>query len=229
MFAYRKNASNDTKQYDKIVLYLVGKQAASNGTLWFYGRRGNDPTYNWNITNRLGRYMIRGDAGPEYKIDKRQQIATLARHWAGIWPQLKYPYQTISYPSPPVRGTRNLFTACDGFVGYINGRLGFSYSSTTLGSGPLRDSGVGAFRSFRARAGSAYSKNFIHVSIVVGGGEIVDNNNTGDSTGPKKRFDYFGTGPLEGGAFWGGSNSENRSFTDPVILTKTQLQVLDQE
>lgn len=231
--AYRKNAPNDVKQHDKIILYLIGSQPASGGTLWFYGSRPGGPAWNWNVTKRLGRYVIGRDT--EYTINKRQQIAALAKHWAEVWPLLGYPYQTISYPFPlprrvkPARAPRPLFAGCDGFVDYIYGKLGLVNLGTSRGPGPLPDNGIGAFRSFRSRSSPANGSSFVHVSILVGGGEIVDDNNTADSRGPTKRQGNFGTPTALGSIFWGGSNPEDRSYPDPVVPGQTQLQVLDGE
>lgn len=142
----------------------------------------------WNITRRLGRWIICVDTRQSsnarpmpycgslvFQIDKRQQIVQLARWWANR--------RLASSNQSPA------FNACDGFVAYIYRHLGLP-EPTLNGSTGIADGGAGALHLFFSHvSGSRLAiAEASHISIDSGLRSIIDNNWGSSGVGPQEHF-----------------------------------------
>jgi cell wall-associated NlpC family hydrolase len=117
-----------------------------------------------------------------------------------------------------------LFGDCGGFVSQVYGRVGLTISSTFAtaeAQATVTDAGEGSLRFF-------YTNGVLHVGILAGGGQIVDNNN-GIYTYPNNGVHLHGA---DDGTLMGFPNHQYDSMQDktlPGSATLSILQALDNE
>jgi hypothetical protein len=147
----------------------------------------------WIITQRLGEWSITVascelDNHPltcltsqsyVFRINKREQIVTLARYW--------------SRRNLAICNQLPTFNGCDGFAGYIYSHLGLPAPYLAgPGAAAIIDNGPGAVRYFFDHRSDSSVSGAAHLAIVSGPHQMIDNNWGSSGRGPQEHNNMDG-------------------------------------